>query len=91
MSEENKVQMKELLSDISNSVFSNISADRKIKLENLTLAINEMRTSMPEDAFNSGLIDKIAYLDEAENELRKTYKTGGEGRNKKNIYVELLR
>lgn len=83
MSEENKVQMKELLSDISNSVFSNISADRKIKLENLTLAINEMRTSMPEDAFNSGLIDKIAYLDEAENELRILIKLGEKAEIKK--------
>jgi protease-4 len=83
MSEENKVQMKELLSDISNSVFSNISADRKIKLENLNLAINEMRTSMPEDAFNSGLIDKIAYLDEAENELRILIKLGEKAEIKK--------
>ena len=91
MSEENKVQMKELLSDISNSVFSNISADRKIKLENLTLAINEMRTSMPEDAFNSGLIDKIAYLDEAENELRILIKLGEKAEIKKismSSYIE---
>jgi len=70
MSDENKVQMKELLSDISNSVFSSIAADRKINLENLNLAINELRTSMPEDALSSGLIDKITYLDEAERELK---------------------
>jgi protease-4 len=83
MSEENKVQMKELLSDISNSVFSNIAADRKIKLENLNLAINEMRTSMPEDAFNAGLIDKIAYLDEAEKELKVLMKLGEKAELKK--------
>ena len=76
MSDENKVQMKELLSDISNSVFSNIAADRKINLENLNLAINELRTSMPEDALSSGLIDKITYLDEAERELKSLMKQG---------------
>ena len=76
MSDENKVQMKELLSDISNSVFSNIAADRKINLENLNLAINELRTSMPEDALSSGLIDKITYLDEAEWELKSLMKLG---------------
>lgn len=76
MSDENKVQMKELLSDISNSVFSSIAADRKINLENLNLAINELRTSMPEDALSSGLIDKITYLDEAEWELKSLMKLG---------------
>jgi protease-4 len=76
MSDENKVQMKELLSDISNSVFSSIAADRKINLENLNLAINELRTSMPEDALSSGLIDKITYLDEAERELKGLMKLG---------------
>lgn len=76
MSDENKVQMKELLSDISNSVFSSIAADRKINLENLNLAINELRTSMPEDALSSGLIDKITYLDEAERELKSLMKLG---------------
>lgn len=76
MSDENKVQMKELLSDISNSVFSSIAADRKINLGNLNLAINELRTSMPEDALSSGLIDKITYLDEAERELKSLMKLG---------------
>lgn len=76
MSEENKVQMKELLSDISNAVFTNIASDRKLSLDVLNLAINEMRTTMPEDAFNAGLIDKIAYLDEAEGELKKLLKLG---------------
>lgn len=83
MSDENKVQMKELLSDISNSVFSNIAADRKINLENLNLAINEMRTSMPEDALSSGLIDKITYLDEAEKELKSLMKLGEKAELKK--------
>lgn len=74
MSEENKVQIKALLSDVSNVVLSNIAHDRKLSLDVLNLAINEMRTSMPEDAFNAGLIDKIAYLDEAEGELKKLLK-----------------
>jgi protease-4 len=83
MSEENKVQMKALLSDISNVVLSNIASDRKLSLDVLNLAINEMRTSMPEDAFNAGLIDKIAYLDEAEGELKKLLKLGEKSEIKK--------
>jgi protease-4 len=83
MSEENKVQMKALLSDISNVVLSNIAHDRKLSLDVLNLAINEMRTSMPEDAFNAGLIDKIAYLDEAEGELKKLLKLGEKSEIKK--------
>ncbi len=83
MSDENKVQMKELLSDISNSVLSSIAADRKINLENLNLAINELRTSMPEDALSSGLIDKITYLDEAEKELKSLMKLGEKAELKK--------
>ncbi|MCE2962907.1 MAG: signal peptide peptidase SppA [Chitinophagales bacterium] len=83
MSEENKVQMKALLSDISNVVLSNIAHDRKLSLDVLNLAINEMRTSMPEDAFNGGLIDKIAYQDEAEGELKKLLKLGEKSEIKK--------
>ena len=83
MSEENKVQTKELLSDISNTVLNNIAADRKLSFESLNLAINEMRTSMPEDAFNVGLVDKIAYLDEAETELKKLLKQGEKAELKK--------
>jgi protease-4 len=83
MSEENKVQMKALLSDISNVVLSNVASDRKLSLDVLNLAINEMRTSMPEDAFNAGLIDKIAYLDEAEGELKKLLKLGEKSEIKK--------
>ena len=83
MSEENKVQTKELLSDISNTVLNSIAADRKLSFESLNLAINEMRTSMPEDAFNVGLVDKIAYLDEAETELKKLLKQGEKAELKK--------
>ncbi len=83
MSEENKVQMKALLSDISNVVLSNIAHDRKLSLDVLNQAINEMRTSMPEDAFNAGLIDKIAYQDEAEGELKKLLKLGEKSEIKK--------
>jgi len=83
MSDENKVQMKALLSDVANVVLSNIAMDRKLTLEVLNIAINEMRTSMPEDALNSNLIDKIAYLDEAEGELRKLMKVGEKAELKK--------
>lgn len=83
MSEENKMQMKELLSDISNTVLANIASDRKLSVDVLNLAINEMRTSMPEDAMNAGLIDKITYLDEAEGELKKLLKLGDKAELKK--------
>jgi protease-4 len=83
MSEENKVQMKELLSDISNSVFANIAVDRKLNLDSLNIAINKMLTTMPDDAKNVGLIDKIAYLDEAEGELKKLLKLGEKAEMKK--------
>jgi len=64
-------------------VLSNIAHDRKLSLDVLNLAINEMRTSMPEDAFNGGLIDKIAYQDEAEGELKKLLKLGEKSEIKK--------
>jgi len=76
MSEENKLQMKALLSDISTSVISAIAQDRKISIDALNLTINELQASTPEDALNASLIDKIAYLDEAENQLRLLMKAG---------------
>lgn len=83
MSEENKAQTKELLSDVANVVLGNIAKDRKLSIEVLNLAINEMSTSMPEDALNAQLIDRLGYRDEAEAELRRLLQVGEKAELKK--------
>lgn len=74
MSEENKTQIKELLGDISNVVLNNIAKDRNITTDNLNQSINQLQTMIPAEAQAVGLIDGIAYLDEAEKELKSLLK-----------------
>lgn len=74
MSEENKIQTRELLSDISNRVIENIAYDRKITTDSVHAAFNQMRSNTPDDALASKLIDGKKYLDEFEAELKQKIK-----------------
>jgi len=71
MSDENKQQTRELLSDISKNVITNIAKDRKLTDSNVINAINQMQSSIPNDALAAKLIDGEKYVDEVEGELRK--------------------
>lgn len=74
MSEENKVQTRELLEDISNDVIGNIAKDRNSTIEKIRDSINSMMTNTPMDAFNSTLIDGLKYMDEVEDEFKTLLK-----------------
>ena len=71
MSEANKVQVRELLTDVSGNVLSKIAKDRRIDLESLNDAINNMKSNIPADALASKLIDGAKYADEVEMEFKK--------------------
>lgn len=70
MSEENKIQTRELLEDISTDVINNIAKDRKVSVADIQTTINNMETNTPMDAFNAKLIDGLKYEDEVEDEFK---------------------
>ena len=70
MSEENKIQTRELLEDISTDVMNNIAKDRKVSVADIQTTINNMETNTPMDAFNAKLIDGLKYEDEVEDEFK---------------------
>lgn len=90
MSDENKMQTKALLQDVSNSVLSSIASARTIQIDSLNSALNGMKTNMPEDALQVGLVDDLVYLDGAESILRKMLKLGEKSELKKMSFTKYL-
>lgn len=74
MSEENKAQTRELLQDVSDDVLGNIAQSRKISLDSLQVVINNLETTMPNEALQSKLIDGEKYQDEVESEFKSLLK-----------------
>lgn len=64
MSEPNKQQVREYLSDFSKIVLTNISQDRKIDLNALNQYIDSMSITVPEKAKEFGLVDDLLYYDQ---------------------------
>jgi protease IV len=78
MSEENRQQTRELLSDIAENVVGNIAQDRKLSAVDVNAAINQMKTNIPQEATATKLIDGVKYIDEVESELKKMTKIDAE-------------
>lgn len=87
MSEENKTQTKELLTDISSNVLTSIAKDRKITVDELNQAIVDMRTNLPDEAKQAYIIDDVKYLDQVEDELKSMLKLSKTSKlNRTSIY-----
>lgn len=78
MSEDNRTQIKELMSSIWNSIVSEISADRSITEQNINIIADTLGGRKPEYAKASGLLDDIVYFDEYENRLKQAIGIGRE-------------
>jgi len=74
MSTENREQISELLHSAWNSIVSEISKSRKISIENLNLIANGLGGRLPELALKNNLVDKIGYIDEFHDGIKKALK-----------------
>lgn len=74
MSEENRQQTRELLSDIAGNVIDNIAKDRKLTSDEVNASINQMKTNIPQETIETKLIDAVKYYDEVESEFKKLIK-----------------
>lgn len=71
MSEDNRTQIKELMSSIWNSIVSEISVDRSISKQDINIIADTLGGRKPEYAKASGLLDDIVYFDEYENRIKQ--------------------
>jgi protease-4 len=71
MSEDNRTQIKELLSSIWNTIVSEIALDRSISEENINIIADTLGGRKPEYAKASGLLDDVVYYDEYEKRLKQ--------------------
>jgi protease-4 len=63
-------QTQQLLGDLWQDWLTGISADRKLKIEQLQAVVNQSGILMPEEAKAKGLIDQVVYSDEVEDQLQ---------------------
>lgn len=70
MSDENREQIKELISSIWGSLVSEIASSRELSTEELNRIADTLGARTPEYALNSGLIDGVVYHDEYEARLK---------------------
>ncbi len=71
MSDANRQQVTALLNDVWQSVLADISKSRKIPVQQLNTIADDLLARTPEMAKAQGLVDKIAYQDTYENDIRK--------------------
>ena len=64
MSQENRLQLTELLNSIYGYYIGQISETRAIDADNLMEISNELQIQIPEDAVSAGLVDRLGYEDE---------------------------
>ncbi len=72
MSDENREQIKELISSIWGSLVSDIASSRSLTAEELNSIADTLGARTPEYALNSGLIDGVLYHDEYEARIKAT-------------------
>jgi len=69
MSDNNRAQIKELISSIWSALLNDISKSRNIEVANLNIIADTLGARLPEYAVASGLIDGTPYFDEYEKML----------------------
>lgn len=71
MSENNRIQTKEFLTELWNTFKNDIAINRKIDNNELDKIVNEYRGNTAQSALGSNLVDRIAYQDEVEFQIKK--------------------
>lgn len=71
MSDENHLQMQELLNSVWETIVQDIADSRKIPVDSLNAIAEELAARTPEMALNKKLVDKVAYEDEFHNGIKK--------------------
>jgi len=71
MSEDNREQLTVLLNSVWDTFISDISESRKISKDSLNFIATNLEGRTPELALKNKLVDKIAYVDEFENGMKK--------------------
>ena len=78
MSDENRTQIKSLLSAIWTAMLTDIGESRELSLEQLNTLADTLGARTPEMAVNSGLLDGIRYQDEYQMEWKEVLGLGEE-------------
>ena len=78
MSEENRTQIKELISSIWNSVIDEISESRDLSMADINTIADTLGARNPEFAVESGLVDGILYYDQYEERLKEATGTSAD-------------
>ena len=81
MSEENRVQIHELISSIWSSVLEEISESRDLSVADLNTIADTLGARTPEMAVSSGLVDEILYFDQYEKRLKQASGTDVDDQN----------
>jgi len=71
MSDENRAQIKELITSIWNSLLEDIAASRNIDIANLNIIADTLGARMPKYALATGMVDGTPYFDTYEASLRE--------------------
>jgi protease IV len=71
MSEENRLQLNQLISDIHHTILTDISATRNISYDQLKEISDKLKVTNTKSAVSAGLIDSLMYFDQVQHELRK--------------------
>lgn len=71
MSEENRLQLTELITSVHETYLQSVSISRDIPLDELREISDQMKVRFPEDAAQLGLITRVAYEDEMTDLLKK--------------------
>ncbi len=71
MSDENRLQMQELLNSAWETIVQDISVSRKISVDSLNAIADQLAARTPQLALNKKLVDKVVYEDEFHNGIKK--------------------
>jgi len=71
MSDENRLQMQELLNSAWETIVQDIAVSRKISVDSLNAIADQLAARTPQLALNKKLVDKVVYEDEFHNGIKK--------------------
>lgn len=71
MSDENRLQMKELLNSTWETIVADIAKSRNISIDTLNAIANRLGARTPELAKATNLVDKVVYEDQFQNGIKK--------------------
>jgi protease IV len=97
MSNENRLQLNQLISDIHNSIITDISGSRNISFEELKNLADKLKITNTQSALENGLVDSLLYYDQVQQVLRNRLDLSGDdkinfithGKYKKSFVVSM--